>query len=57
MADDVDGNCKSGCERRGYVEVCLFLVLSGLEVLTYDSSVVLWVSQNMEDEYAYNLAL
>jgi hypothetical protein len=22
-----------------------------------DSSVVLWLSQNMEDEYAYNLAL
>ena len=22
-----------------------------------DSSVVLWISQNMEDEYSYNLAL
>jgi hypothetical protein len=25
--------------------------------LTYGSSAVLWIAQNMEDEYTYNLAL
>ena len=28
-----------------------------LTLVVYSSSVVLWVSQNMEDEYSYNLAL
>ena len=27
------------------------------EMLIRGSSVVLWISQNMEDEYSYNLAL
>ena len=28
-----------------------------IAALTLHSSVVLWVSQNMEDDYTYNLAL
>ena len=27
------------------------------ELTVFDSSVVLWISQNMEDDYTYNLAL
>lgn len=26
-------------------------------VLIWDSTVVLWISQNIEDEYSYNLSL
>lgn len=34
-----------------------WLVAIAVDVLTICSSAVLWISQNMEDEYSYNLAL
>lgn len=50
---------KCHCERLDHVEVCASSILSSstLVVLIIISSVVLWVSQNMEDDYTYNLAL
>lgn len=35
----------------------LLLVMHVSPLLTNHSSVILWVSQNMEDDYTYNLAL
>jgi hypothetical protein len=32
-------------------------VLFGDRKLTWSSAIVLWISQNMEDEYSYNLSL
>lgn len=54
-------NVEFGCECAGYAEVCFEWEGTGGGDIGFanvvDSSVVLWVSQNMEDDYAYNLAL
>lgn len=35
----------------------LLILGSGFGMLTFDSTIVLWVSQNIEDDYTYNLTL
>ena len=47
------------CNRQwfNYAQVCAFPLDSAASIDTSGSSVVLWVSQNMEDDYTYNLAL
>lgn len=57
-ADVVFRGCECCCEWIGHAEVC-FPLSSGF-VLTHaneSSSIVLWVSQNIEDDYTYNLTL
>ena len=44
-------------ERIDHAKVCSLWYRTYLHMLTLPSSVVLWVSQNMEDDYTYNLAL
>lgn len=60
VAGDGDGGGECGGECVGGVEVSLPWGFGGCLGVVADnvgSTVVLWVSQNMEDEYAYNLAL
>lgn len=50
--------CKRGRKQPDHAEVyCVLLGTIGSSANTLHSSVVLWVSQNMEDDYTYNLAL
>lgn len=51
--------CECRCQWSGHVEVSTAQISSdlGFEMLMRYSSVVLWVSQNIEDDYTYNLAL
>ena len=50
--------CQCYCQCACYVEVCdVGLVFEGWLANVHRSSIVLWVSQNMEDDYTYNLAL
>lgn len=61
VANYLDGRGERGCEWADYVKVGRGSIPeTGLYViimLTESSSAVLWVAQNMEDEYTYNLAL
>lgn len=51
--------CERRCEWAGHAEVSTAQILPDpeFEILTKYSTVVLWVSQNIEDDYTYNLAL
>ena len=51
-------SCQCRYEWIDYAEVCMTGAFNrvALLIILY-SSVVLWVSQNMEDDYTYNLAL
>jgi hypothetical protein len=62
VAGTLDGCCECVGECGGYDEVSVNgrgkpVVLRMFANLWDYSSVVLWISQNMEDEYSYNLAL
>lgn len=58
-------NCEYCGEWSCYAQVRVLLIWFGFSVKTYfrtnsysrSSSIVLWVSQNIEDDYTYNLAL
>jgi hypothetical protein len=57
VSDPLLWSCKRHCKWFDHAKVCTCLLLGQLTSLTASSSVVLWVSQNMEDDYTYNLAL
>lgn len=56
-ADALLWDCEYRGKRSGYAEVCSPGSILHWTVLTEHSTVVLWISQNMEDDYTYNLAL
>ena len=59
LADIIFRSRECHCERVDHAEVGDIApsLATGNVKLTRASSVVLWVSQNMEDDYTYNLAL
>ena len=51
------GRSERATERMHYAEVCCALLLLSLAKLAFGSASILWMAQNTESEYEYNLRI